>query len=255
LLNRELNLVISNAAPAAFVDKKPNTADFTDAQRAASGFTTTMNAVIAFPTVQARPRMDRVNVNFAIAGFASTNNANDPGRWTLATREGTAVNLALYEINTVFGSTARRATDLGEWGAFANATEAEGIRGIAVLELPTGGARPRADRTAYWIRLAPVQATLTPASAPRRVQASSELAPIRVPRVRPVRGTTDRTMALRQGQHYFVTSAAGVAGVVVRPEGRPEPIGVSTGQVYTIWTAATARRPASQPIEFTIPRP
>lgn len=123
---------------------------------------------------------------------------------------------------------------VGEWGTI-------GQNGVAVLEI-MGGTKP--SKTDYAVRIAPTNDT--PGSKPKKLSAAGEGKALKAPSVKiDKKANNAKSIQLKKGQTYKMGSTA-------KPLTDKFTLKVTTGNEITLWTTATAKKPASEPITFTI---
>jgi len=198
--------------------------------------------ILAFPVINRRATLDKLEINYAIAADTT---GKTSGEWVLAERRGTTAVKNNIEIGVTdilpSGRPGRTANDQG-FGRFFDHC------GICVKPLP-GGDRPRPVRASYIIRTAPAEhanGTYTAASRPRRIRASGELRPLAIAvRNRNARGTNPATATLRvrRGSATIIPGRNNGAAEFHAERTNIDVLGI-TGNIE-VWTAATARRPAT----------
>jgi hypothetical protein len=210
LLNKSMTLVISDKAIDSSTKKPPSDA-----------------VIVTFPQINARPKAQRLTVNFAIRSDGTGDGA---GNWVLTERGGTDVVYKPADIE--IGIAAGKITDKNGYGNFHDSS------GIAVPALAGG----KTARAVYLIRIGPVQegsgatAVYTPASKPRRLTVRGQARP---PNLKPNKKTN--MIRVRAGTSVLMSD-----GSVVVYDAREE---ISPAGVVRIWMNATERKPssASQP--------
>jgi hypothetical protein len=260
LLNRGMTLHVANT-PVDRATKQP-AANLSGEGGAAV-------TILTFPAIGRRARIDRFAINYL--AFADPTGMT-PGAWALVNRddaaaEGTALITAartqMAKLEVAVPADGRRfgQNECQDWRWFGATTT-----GIAITALTTGSAitatTGRPDRNPYFIRMAPQSPSadnenmFIPASKARRIQVSGELKALRVPSIRNVKDGAN-TFAFRAGQVVVAVSSgtaltATETGRAVHLQAERGTITLAPGgTTIVMWTAATARRPATHPITFT----